>query len=46
MFRVSSAASARDDEMPSLQVSVPGQAVMSLIVEAPPVARPISTSAA
>ena len=33
--RRSSAASARDDEIPSLQVSVPGQAVMSLMVPAP-----------
>ena len=31
----SSPASPRDEEMPSLQVSVPGQAVMSMIVPAP-----------
>ena len=31
----SSAASPRDDEMPSLQVSVPGQATTSTIVPAP-----------
>ena len=41
----SSAASARDDEMPSLQVSVPGHAVMSVMVPAPAPARSIVFSA-
>ena len=42
----SSAASDRDDEMPSLHVSVPGQAQMSLIVPAPGAARSIAFNAA
>ena len=45
-WRRSSAASARDDEMPSLQVSVPGQAVMSVMVPAPGSASLASTRAA
>ena len=41
----SSAARPRDEEMPSLQVSVPGQATMSRMLLAPGSLRPIASSA-
>ena len=41
----SSAASPREDEIPSLQVSVPGQAAISTIVPAPGCASPAAFSA-